>query len=163
MYKMWWLIDARTFWRRWYRVYSLISLNSVKFHLFPSTTGIWHRNLLDITTDVHSIMKVKEYRFHVPIYHIFWELQVTELPECIEKDGVNCRDRACFPDHYGCTFHTVKSVGGAIPTSSRNSLTRGFRRFTKDSQTWQSPMALVWVNRLQKPLERTCSCGDDKF
>jgi hypothetical protein len=37
----------------------------------------------DITTDVNSIMKVKEYRFHIPIYHIFWELQCAELPECI--------------------------------------------------------------------------------
>jgi hypothetical protein len=56
---------------------SLISLN--KFH-------IGHTNLLDmldIATDVHSITKVKEYRFHVPIYHIFWELQVAELPEYI--------------------------------------------------------------------------------
>jgi hypothetical protein len=30
-----------------------------------------------------SIMKVNEYRFHIPIYHIFWELQFAELPECI--------------------------------------------------------------------------------
>jgi hypothetical protein len=44
---------------------------------------IWHRNLLDMTSDVNSIMKVKEYRFHIPIYHIFWELQCAELPECI--------------------------------------------------------------------------------
>jgi hypothetical protein len=44
---------------------------------------IWHWNLLDMTTDVNSIMKVKEYRFHIPIYHIFWELQCAELPECI--------------------------------------------------------------------------------
>jgi hypothetical protein len=28
-------------------------------------------------------MKVKEYRFHIPIYHIFWELQFAKLPECI--------------------------------------------------------------------------------
>jgi hypothetical protein len=27
---------------------------------------VWHRNRLDITTDVNSIMKVKEYRFHFP-------------------------------------------------------------------------------------------------
>jgi hypothetical protein len=28
-------------------------------------------------------MKVKEYRFHIPICHIFWELLFVELPECI--------------------------------------------------------------------------------
>jgi hypothetical protein len=28
-------------------------------------------------------MKVKEYRFHIPIYHIFWELQCAEITECI--------------------------------------------------------------------------------
>jgi hypothetical protein len=48
-----------------------------------SKSIIWHRNLLDITTDVNSIMKVKEYRFHISIYHIFWALQFAELPECI--------------------------------------------------------------------------------
>jgi hypothetical protein len=26
-------------------------------------------------------MKVKEYRFHIQIYHIFWELQFAELPD----------------------------------------------------------------------------------
>jgi hypothetical protein len=45
--------------------------------------NIYHRNLSDITTDVNSIMKVKEYRFYIPIYHIFWELQFSELPKCI--------------------------------------------------------------------------------
>jgi hypothetical protein len=44
---------------------------------------MWNRSLLDITTDVNSIMMVKEYGFHIPIYHIFWELQCAELPECI--------------------------------------------------------------------------------
>jgi hypothetical protein len=39
--------------------------------------------MADITANVLSIIKVKEYLFHVPIYHIFWELQVAELPECI--------------------------------------------------------------------------------
>jgi hypothetical protein len=56
------------------------SLNTVKFHLFPE---IWHWSLSDITANVLSIIKVKEYRFHIPIYRIFWELQIAELPECI--------------------------------------------------------------------------------
>jgi hypothetical protein len=60
-----------------------ISLNSVKFHQFPN---IWHRNLVDITTDVHLIIKVKDYRFHVPIYHIFWELQSRSYQNA-SKDG----------------------------------------------------------------------------
>jgi hypothetical protein len=53
--------------------------NSVKF---LQIHNIWHRNLLDITTDVNSIMKVKEYRFHMSIYHnIFWEcIAVSKLP-----------------------------------------------------------------------------------
>jgi hypothetical protein len=28
-------------------------------------------------------MKAKEYRYHIPIYYIFWELQCAEIPECI--------------------------------------------------------------------------------
>jgi hypothetical protein len=44
-----------------------------QFH--KTLLNIRHRSLLDITTDVNSIMKVKEYWFHIPIYHIFSELQ----------------------------------------------------------------------------------------
>jgi hypothetical protein len=55
--------------RSWQNHY-IIKLS--QFHQFPN---IWDWNHFDITTDVHSI--------HVPIYHIFWELQVAELPECI--------------------------------------------------------------------------------
>jgi hypothetical protein len=57
--------------------------NSDDFFKFLQIHNIWHRNLLDITTDVNSIMKVKECRFHMPIYYIFWEQQCAELPECI--------------------------------------------------------------------------------
>jgi hypothetical protein len=46
------------------------------------------------TTDVNSIMKVKEYRFHIPIYHYFLGTTVRGAPRmhCNRKDGVNCRD-----------------------------------------------------------------------
>jgi hypothetical protein len=54
-----------------------------KLGKFLQIHNIWHRNLLDITTDVNSIMKVKKYRFHMSISHIFWELHCAELPECI--------------------------------------------------------------------------------
>jgi hypothetical protein len=65
---------------------SMYGVNKSQFHKtvkFLQIHIIWHRNLLDITTDVNSIMKVKEYRFHISIYHIFWELHFAELPECI--------------------------------------------------------------------------------
>jgi hypothetical protein len=53
-----------------------------KFHLFPD---IWHWNLSDITANVISIIKAKEYLFHVPIYHIFWELQVASSQNALQQ------------------------------------------------------------------------------
>jgi hypothetical protein len=85
---------------------------------FHKITNIWHRNLLDITTDVNSITKVKESRFHVPIYHIFWELQFAELPECIAIGKINCRDWTRFPDPLWRHPLWVKSVVRAIPSST---------------------------------------------
>jgi hypothetical protein len=40
--------------------------------------------------------QTKEYRFHFPIYHIFWELQFAD-PPCNTKNEVNCRDFAQIP------------------------------------------------------------------
>jgi hypothetical protein len=71
-------------------------------------------------------MKVKEYRFHIPIYHIFWALQFAELPECIAVSKLQGLDpeTGSSPSnlltamhiliHYGGTLHTVKSVAQAI-------------------------------------------------
>jgi hypothetical protein len=58
-------------------------------------------------------MKVKEYRFHIPIYHIFWKLQFAELPECIAVSKLPGLDPVS-----GGTLHPVKSVVRAIPNSA---------------------------------------------
>jgi hypothetical protein len=65
-------------------------------------------------------MKVKEYRVHDPIYHIFWELQVAELPECIATRTMEqiAGTGPGFGIRYGGTLHTVKSVVRAIPSST---------------------------------------------
>jgi hypothetical protein len=54
--------------------------STVKFQLFPDIYGI-----SDITANALSIIKVQEYRFHVLIYHIFWELQVAELQNALQQ------------------------------------------------------------------------------
>jgi hypothetical protein len=62
-----------------------------KTRLNFSKSIIYGIEVSNITTDVNSIMKVKEYRFHIPIHHIFCELQFA-------LQWVNCRDWTRFPD-----------------------------------------------------------------
>jgi hypothetical protein len=74
--------------------------------------------------DVNSIMKVKEYRYHIPIYHIFWELHNGNYSARSSQNAlqwVNCRDWPGFRIRYGGTLHTVKSVVRAIPSSMETS------------------------------------------
>jgi hypothetical protein len=112
--------------------------NFIKLVKFLQIHNIWHRNLSDITTNDNSIMKVKEYRFHIPIYHIFWELQFAELLECIAVsklpglDPVSGSAMAVHPS-YG-------QVGSpSNPELYVNSRT-GSGDYTKDSRTWPSRM-----------------------
>jgi hypothetical protein len=37
-------------------------------------------------------MKVKEYRFYIPIYHLFWELEFAEFPEYIAGSKSEMKD-----------------------------------------------------------------------
>jgi hypothetical protein len=76
------------------------------------------KSLIDITTGIHPIMKVKEYRFHVPIHPIFWELQVTERIYCNTKDEINVPG---FRIRYGGALRTVKSVVRVMPNPSGHS------------------------------------------
>jgi hypothetical protein len=72
-------------------------------------------------------MKVKEYRFHIPIYHIFWELQFAELPECIVVSKLPGLD----PD----TLCRHPSYGRAIQSSTETpELGRGWKGSSSDHQ-----------------------------
>jgi hypothetical protein len=116
------------------------SFNSVKLHLFPD---IWHWNLWDVTDNVLSIIKVQEYRFHVLIYHIFWEQQVAELPKCIETGKMEkiAGTGPGFRIRYGGTLDTVKSVVRAIPSITETP--NAFRTFTKYQRTLPSRMTIL--------------------
>jgi hypothetical protein len=64
---------------------------TVTLFKFLQIHNIWHRNLLvDITTDVNSIMKVKEYRFHMPIIIFSGNYSARSSQNTLQR--VNCRD-----------------------------------------------------------------------
>jgi hypothetical protein len=123
------------------------SLNSVKLHLFPD---IWHGNRSDIADNVLSIMKVKEYRFHVSIYHYFLWTTGHGAPRmhCNMKDGVNCRDWTRFPDPLWRhpSYGQVGSPSNPDPTSDGNArMPSGHSRRTTELGRVEWPFYTVLV------------------
>jgi hypothetical protein len=111
--------------------------------------NIWHRNLLNITTDVNSIMKVKEYRFHIPIYHNFGELQCAELPECIavcKLPGLDPISGSAMAAPFIRSSRPVVQARGSKQSRALRKLPNAFRTFTKDHRIWPSRM----LSRKQK-------------
>jgi hypothetical protein len=81
--------------------------------------------LLNFSKSILYGIKVKEYRFHISIYHIFWELQFAELPECIAVSKLPGQDPV-FRIRYGGTHDTGEQSRSLTETPER------LRRFTKD-------------------------------
>jgi hypothetical protein len=76
------------------------------------------RNLSDITANVLSIIKVKEYLYSTSQFIILsgnYRSGASRM-HCNRKDGVNCRDWTRI--RYGGTLDAVKSVVRAIPSST---------------------------------------------
>jgi hypothetical protein len=110
--------------------------NSVKLHLpniWQSTSPTWNFSPLKILIDITFHSKVKEYRFHVPIYHIFWELQL-QHERWSKSPGLYPFSGSAMATPFIQSFivRVIPKPFRTLPMSSRT--------LPKDCRTWPSQM-----------------------